>query len=155
MDQLGIHALYVCQYEKLFNRGMVSDVAFLVWIRTPPLGGGVPEQGDIQQIRFTGVGFRRLGWSHLRWEQMLMDGIGLDAVVELRQGSIQIPGKRETHVFGLFEALKFLYQKQLEFNLNPRGEFEGDVLMGKGTAVTTRSGHQTNRTGSRHPLFGS
>jgi hypothetical protein len=42
------------------------------------------------------------------------DGIGVDAVVELGEGAVEVPGQREAAVLVLLEALEFLDEVELK-----------------------------------------
>lgn len=66
VDEFGIHAFDVGEDEKLFYRGVIPDIALLVRVGSAPLGGGVPEEGDIEDIGLVGVGHGGLGRGHLR-----------------------------------------------------------------------------------------
>ena len=66
---------------------------------------------------------------------MGLDGIGVDAVVELGEREIQVPCEGEAAVFVLLEALEFLDEVEFEIHRNLRGELEGDVFMGKHATV--------------------
>jgi len=58
-----------------------------------------------------------------------LDGVGVDAIVELGQGAVEVPREGEAAVLILLEPLEFLDEVELEFDGNPGGEFEGDVLV--------------------------
>src|SRR3989344_2102214 len=84
--------------------------------------------------------------------QVRFDGVGVDAVVELGKGTVQVPGERQAAVFILLEALELLDQVELELDRYPGGEFEGDVLVSIGAAVTSRLGDQSDGIGNIYPL---
>ena len=69
---------------------------------------------------------------------MGLDGIGVDAVVDFGQVAADVP--TQLLVFGLFQALEFLDEVELEFDRHPGGELEGDVFVGESTAVPARLG---------------
>ena len=62
----------------------------------------------------------------------------MDAVVEPGKGAIQVPGQRKSAVLIFPEALKFLDEVEFEFDGNPDGELEGNVLVGEGSTVAAR-----------------
>ena len=78
--------------------------------------GGLTEEGDVQDIRFAGVSDSCLGCGDDSGNQVLFDGIGVDPVVELGEGAVEIPCEREPMVFVLLKALKFLDEVELELN---------------------------------------
>jgi hypothetical protein len=130
MDELGVHAFQVGQHEKLFNRGVVAHVAVERGVLIPPLFGSPAEEGDIQEVCLTCVRDCSLGGGDFRRNEVLFDGIGVDAVVELREGAVKIPGQRETAAFVVFEALEFLDEVKLKLGAEPRTKLEGDVPVG-------------------------
>ena len=68
---------------------------------------------------------------HLGRDEVRLDGIGVNAVVELGKGAIEIPREGKSAVFVLLEPLEFLDQVEFEFDGDPRGEFKGDALWAK------------------------
>ncbi len=100
-----------------------------------PLPGGLAEEGDVQQVGLAGVGDGGLRGRDLRRDEVGLDGVGVDAVVELGEGAVEIPGERKAAAFVLLEPLEFLDEVELELDGDPRGELEGDVLVGVGAAV--------------------
>jgi hypothetical protein len=113
VNEFCIHAFEVCQHEQLLNGGMVAHVAFEARIAVPPLLCGLSEQRDIEQICFTGVGDRDLRGGDGRRNQVRLNGVGMDTVIELGQGTVKIPGQRQPLVFVLLEALKLLDEIKL------------------------------------------
>ena len=83
---------------------------------------------------------------------MPLDGIGVNAVINLSQIAANIPAQGFSFIF--LEALKLLDEIELELNGNPRGKLKGDVLMGIGSAITARFGNNANRAGFFDPLLG-
>src|SRR3569832_505174 len=82
-----------------------------------------------------------------------LDGIGVDAVVELGQGAVEVPGQRKSAFLVVLQALEFLDQLDLEFGADPQAEFKGDVLVGVGAAVSSRAGLQADGPGFLRPLL--
>jgi hypothetical protein len=78
----------------------------------------------------------------------------VDAVVDLGEGALEVPAKLQAVVFLVLEALKLFDEVQLEFDGDPGGELEGDVLMGVGTAVTASTGNKPRGAGRINPTFG-
>ena len=48
--------------------------------------------------------------------QVRFDGVGVDAVVELGKGAIQVPGEGEAAVFIFLETLELLDEVELELD---------------------------------------
>ena len=67
---------------------------------------------------------------------MRLDGVCMDAVIELGQCAVQVPGERQTSVFILLEALELLDQVELELDRYPGSKFKGNVPVCIGAAVT-------------------
>jgi len=49
------------------------------------------EQGDIEQVRFVGIDGRGLCLGDLRREQGFLNRVGVDAVVDLGEGALEVP----------------------------------------------------------------
>ena len=64
----------------------------------------------------------------------------MDAVVDLREGALEVPLELEPVVLLVLQALEFLDEVEFEFNGNPRGELERDVLVRIGAAVAPGAG---------------
>ena len=72
-------------------RGMFPHVAFKFWIGVAPLLRGLPEEGDVEHIRLIGVGDGGLRRSDFSRDKVGFHGIGVDAVIELGQGAVEVP----------------------------------------------------------------
>src|SRR3990167_9113035 len=95
-------------------------------------------------VSYSAIDNVRLGLGDLRRKQRLLDGIGVDSVVDLGKGALEIPPELEAVVFRVLEALKLPDKVNLEFRADPHAEFEGDVLMGIGPPVPSGRGSQAN-----------
>ena len=80
-------------------------------------------------------------------DERLLDGVGVDAVVDLGEGALEVPLQLEAVVFLVLEALELLDEVELELDGNPRGELEGDVLVCVGASVAASTGNDA--VGSR------
>jgi hypothetical protein len=154
MDQFGVHALDVGQHQQLLDAGVIPHIAVQLGIGLAPLAGGLAEQGDIEQVCFAGIGDGGLSGCDGGGNQMRLDGVGVDAVIQLGQRAVEVPCQRQATIFVFFEPLEFLYEVELEFNGNPGGELEGNVLVGVGAAVAASTGREAHRTGFFDPLLG-
>lgn len=85
---------------------------------------------------------------------MLPNSVGMDAVVELGEGAVEVPSERESAIFVLFETLELLDEVELEFNGDPGGELEGYVLVGVRTTVASGSRGDPCGLGLLDPLLG-
>ena len=66
---------------------------------------------------------------------------------------VKIPFQLELFVLIILEALELLDLINLELWADPHPEFKGNVLVGKGSAVSAGSGAQSDGVGLGHPLF--
>ncbi len=73
------------------------------------------------------------------------DRVRVDAVVHLRQRPLEAPLAGRARGFVVLEALKLLYQIQLELGAEPRAEFECDVPTSIRASVATRGGIDADR----------
>lgn len=153
VNEFGVHALDIGQHQQLFDGGVFAHVAFKGGVGVAPLFGCLAEEGDIEQVRLGGIGDGGLGGRNRSRNQVRSDGVGVDAVVELGKGAVQVPGQRQAAVFILLEALEFLDQVELEFDRYPGGEFKGDVLVGVSAAVASGVGNQPDGLCFLDPLF--
>lgn len=136
-DEDGIEAFQVGEDDELFEWGVVADVALGIGVGIAPLFGGLAEEGDVEEVGFVRIDEGCLGLGDGGWEECFFDGIGVDAVVDLGEGALEVPIQLEAVVFLVLEALEFFDELELEFDGNPGGEFEGDILVGIGAAVST------------------
>ncbi len=137
MDELGVHVFEVGEDEKLLETGVVAHVAVLTGVGVAPLVGGLSEEGDVEDVGFVGVGEGGLLRGDFGRDEMGLDGVGVEVVIDLGEGAVEVPGEREAAVFVLLEALEFLDEVELEFDRHPGGEFKGNIGMGVGAAVTS------------------
>ena len=82
----------------------------------------------LEQVGFAGIdgGGLRLGdgWR----DESFLGGVGMNAVVELGKGAVEIPRKGEAAVLVFLEPLEFLDEVELELDRDPGGEFESNVI---------------------------
>ena len=84
-----------------------------------------------------------------------IDGIRvMDAAGDPGQGALEVPAELEAVVFFFFEPLEFLDEVKFELDGYLGGEFKGDVLVGIGAAVATRSGDQPDGGRRIDPALG-
>ena len=134
-DEHGIEAFQIGEDDELLERSVIADGSLGVGMGVAPLFRGLAEEGDVEQVGFVGIDERGLGLGDGGRDECFFDGIGVDAVIDLGEGALEVPVKLEAVVFVVLEALEFLDEVELELNRDPRGELEGDVLVGKSAAV--------------------
>ena len=83
MNELGVHAFDIGQHQQLLDAGVFAQVAFEFGIGVAPLSGRLAEEGDIQQIGLAGIDDGRLCRRDGGGDEAGLDGVGVDAVVEL------------------------------------------------------------------------
>ena len=86
-------------------------------------------------IRLGGVADGGLRGRDLRRDEVRLDRVGVDAVVAPGERAIEVPREGKAAVFVFLETLEFLDEIELELDRDPRGELEGDVLVGIRSAV--------------------
>lgn len=91
MDELGVHVFQVGENEELFEACVVAHVAVFAGIGAAPLCGSQAEESDVENVGFVGVCdgglFRRDFWR----DEVALDRIGVDAVVDLGEGAVEVP----------------------------------------------------------------
>ena len=62
----GVNPLCGDQIDVYLNLkdGVVADVSFELWVGVAPLFGGLPEEGDVEQVGFAGIGDCGLGFGY-------------------------------------------------------------------------------------------
>jgi hypothetical protein len=153
-DQFGVDTLQVGQHEELFEAGMVPHVAVEVGILPAPLHRRDAEQGRVKQVSLTGIDERHLLVGDFLGDQVLLDCVGVDAVVQLGQRAVQAPIGGKLPGLLLLEPLELLDQIELELDGDPRGELERDVLVGVGAAVPPGLGGDADGAGPLDPQLG-
>ncbi len=89
--------------------------------------------------------------SNLRRDKVFLDGISVDAVVDLYQIAFDIPAK--LLVFSLFEPLELHDEVDFEFGADPHAELKCDIFVGIGAAVSPRSCFDPDGIGFFNPLL--
>lgn len=106
VDELCVHVLEVGENKELFEAGVIAHVAVLAGVGSAPLAGGPAEEGDIEKIGFAGVSERGLLRGDFLRNKMSLDGVGVEAVVDLGQSAVEVPGERKVTVFLVLQPLK-------------------------------------------------
>ncbi len=91
VDEHGIQVLHVRETNQFVDGCIVADVAFQVWVCITPFEGGDAEHGYVQHIAFAGIDSRGLLGCYFDWDEILLDSVGMDSVVYLRQLSFSAP----------------------------------------------------------------
>ena len=91
MDELGVHGLYVCEYEELLDSGVISHISFFLGIGGSPLFGRDAKECDVEEVSFRGVGEGCLGFGNGGWDEVGLNGIGVDAIIEFGKSAVEIP----------------------------------------------------------------
>ncbi len=91
VDELGIRALNVGQHEQLLHRRVFAHVAFEFGVGVAPLFRRLAKERHVENIRLAGVGDGGLARRDFRRDEVCLDGIGVDAVIELGESAVEIP----------------------------------------------------------------
>ena len=154
VDKLRVHSFNVGQHEQLLDGGVVAHVAFELGVGVAPLLRSLTEERDVEEVGLVGVRDGGLRGRDLGRDEMGLHRVGVDAVVELGEGAVEVPSEGEAAVFVVLEPLEFLDQVELEFRAKPRAELEGNVLVGVGATVAAGAGRQTFGAGVLDPRLG-
>jgi len=153
-DEDGVEAFEIGKHDQLLQWRVIADVALGVRVSVAPLLRGLSEEGDVEQVGLVRVDEGGLLLAHGDRNERLLDGIGVDAVVDLGEGALEAPPELEAVVFVIFETLEFFDEVELEFRAEPGAELEGDVLVGVGAAVASGARDQSFGPGQVDPFFG-
>ena len=153
MDQLRVHPFDVGEDKQLLNGGVIAHITLQGGVGILPLFGGLPKKGHIEQVGFGGIGDGGLGGGNRGRDQVRFDGVGVDAVIQLGKGPIQVPCERQAAVFVLFEPLELLDEVEFELDRYPSGEFKSDVFMGESSAVSPGSRNDPDGARFFNPLL--
>ena len=79
----------------------------------------VSPKGRREHACFVGVDDGGLRGGHCGGDQVCLDGVGVDAVVDLGEGPLEVPAQLQAVVLRVLETLKFLDEVELEFRAEP------------------------------------
>jgi len=102
-------------------------------------------------IGFVGIDERLGAGRYVFRNQVLLDGVGMDPVIDLGQLPVEVPAEGEAAVFFALEPLVILDDVKLEFRRDPGGEFKGYVLIGESGGIPALLGHDTFGSRLFHP----
>jgi hypothetical protein len=154
VDELGVHVLEVGEDEQLFQCGVVTHVAVFFRVGIAPFPGGLAEEGDVEKVGLVSVGESGLLCRDLCRDEVGLDGVGVEPIVDLGQGAVEVPVEGEATIFVLLQTLEFLDEVQLELRAEPGAELEGNVPVGKGAAIAPSLGNEAAGAGGFHPFLG-
>ena len=119
-DKQGVEVFQIREANELGTGGLVADVALFAGVLAAPLGGGLAEEGHVEHIGLAGIDEAGLGFAQLRRDEVGLDGVGVDAVVDLSEVAADVPA--ESLAFGFLEPLKLFDEVELELDRDPCGE---------------------------------
>lgn len=85
LDHHGVEVFHVRHADQLIDVGIVSLVAFEVWMRELPLLVRLPEKRNIQHVRLVRVDDAHLGARNRRRNEVLLNRVRVDTIVDFRQ----------------------------------------------------------------------
>ena len=91
VDENSIQVLQIGQAHELRNVGIVADVAFELRMGIAPLFGRHTKQRHIQYIGFVGIEQRNLPRRQPRRNKIFLDGICVNAVIDLGKVALDVP----------------------------------------------------------------
>ena len=119
-DKQGVEVFQIREANELGTGGLVADVALFAGVLAAPLGGGLAEEGHVEHIGLAGIDEAGLGFAQLRRDEVGLDGVGVDAVVDLSEVAADVPA--ESLALGFLEPLKLFDEVELELDRDPCGE---------------------------------
>ena len=90
-DEHGVEAFEVGEDDELLQRGVVADVAIGVGMGVAPLLRRLAEEGDVEQVGLAGVNEAGLSLGDGGRDERILDRVGVDAVVDLGEGALEVP----------------------------------------------------------------
>ena len=133
-DEHGVEAFEIGEDDELLQRGVVAEVALGARVGVAPF-------------------FRGLGFGDGGWDACFLDRVGVDAVVDFGELALEIPTELKAVVFVVLEALELLDEVKFELGAELGTEFEGDVLVGVGAAITSGARDQSFGSGQVDPFL--
>ncbi len=133
-DEHGVEAFEIGEDDELLQRGVVAEVALGARVGVAPF-------------------FRGLGFGDGGWDECFLDRVGVDAVVDFGERALEIPTELKAVVFVVLEALELLDEVKFELGAELGTEFEGDVLVGVGAAITSGARDQSFGSGQVDPFL--
>ena len=119
-DKQGVEVFQIREANELGTGGLVADVALFAGVLAAPLGGGLAEEGHVEHIGLAGIDEAGLGFAQLRRDEVGLDGVGVDAVVDLSEVAADVPA--ESLALGVLEPLKLFDEVERELDRDPCGE---------------------------------
>jgi hypothetical protein len=150
-NEEGVEVFQIGEAHELGAGGVVANVAFIARVVAAPLRGGLAEEGHVEHVGLTGIDEVCLSLGEFGRDEVGLDGVGVDAVVDLGEVAADVPAERLA--LGFLEPLEFLDEVELELDGDPRGELQGDVEMRIGAAVAAGLGLDTDGPGALDPLL--
>ena len=81
-DKYGVQIFQIGKAHELRNICVIPDIALQLRVTIPPLLCGHAKQSHVQDICFTGVNEGNLLGGEFRRDQVLLDGVGMDAIID-------------------------------------------------------------------------
>lgn len=78
LDHHGVEVFHVRQADQLIDVGIVSLVAFEVWMRELPLLMRLPEKRNVQHVRLVRIDDAHLGARNRRRDEVLLHRVRFD-----------------------------------------------------------------------------
>lgn len=139
-DQDRVQAFQIGENHQLLQGGLVAKVAVGARVVLAPFLRGHAKQGHVEQVGLGGVDETFLLAADLGRDQVFLDGVGMDEVIYLGEGALEVLGQLEAVVFLIFEALELFDEVDFENGTDRRAKLKGDVNMRISTSVSPRLG---------------
>ena len=103
--QLCIDTFKVCKDNQLLEACFVPNIPLGIRMCLTPLFRRNTEQGNVQHIRFIGIGETLALRCYVWRDQYIFDCIRVNTVIDFRKCPIQVPSQRKTAIFIILQTL--------------------------------------------------
>lgn len=91
LDHHGVEVFHVRHADQVIDVGIVSLIAFEVWMRELPLLMRLPEKRNVQHVRLVRVDDAHLGARNHRRDEVLLNRVRVDTIIDFRQLALGRP----------------------------------------------------------------
>ena len=141
LDHHGVEVFHVRQADQLIDVGIVSLVAFEVWMRELPLLMRLPEKHNVQHVRLVRVDDAHLGARNRRRDEVLLNRVRVNTIIDFRQFPFNRPP--QLRLFRRLEPLEFINEIEFEKNTDCRPKFKRNVFLSISSSIASILDYQS------------
>lgn len=93
LDHYGVEVFHVRHADQVIDVGIVSLIAFEVWMRELPLLMRLPEKRNVQHVRLVRVDDAHLGARNHRRDEVLLNRVRVDTIIDFRKLALYRPSQ--------------------------------------------------------------